>query len=47
MAIQGFVPMLGLQTDKENIEEELEYEELRIIRERIFFKLRRESKVVS
>ncbi|XP_076466689.1 LOW QUALITY PROTEIN: intermembrane lipid transfer protein VPS13D-like [Babylonia areolata] len=34
------------QTDKDTIEEELEYEELRIIRERIFFKLCRENKLL-
>jgi hypothetical protein len=32
---------------KDEIEEELEYEELRIIRERVFFKLRRENQLVS
>lgn len=47
MVIRHFVATHGLQADKEEIEEELEYEELRIIRERIFFKLRRENKVVS
>ena len=46
MAIPVTVPVPCLQADKEEIEEELEYEELRIIRERIFFKLRRENKVV-
>ncbi|KAK7107202.1 hypothetical protein V1264_015158 [Littorina saxatilis] len=34
------------QEDKDEIEEELEYEELKVIRERIFFKLRRENKVL-
>ncbi|KAL8611446.1 hypothetical protein ACOMHN_014501 [Nucella lapillus] len=34
------------QADKDKIEEELEYEELRIIRERIFFKLRRENRLL-
>lgn len=33
--------------DKAKIEEEWDYEELKVIRERIFFKLRRENKLVS
>lgn len=44
--LTGRVMSFEEEAAKDEIEDELEYEELRIVRERVFFKLRRENKLL-